>query len=36
MIQKVQNMRNEMKPDYNGFIIVHVKAFTTVQIKLKF
>ena len=26
MIEKVQSLRNEMKPDYYGFILVHVKA----------
>ena len=37
MIQKVQNVRKEIKPDYNGFIQDHVKFFvvkTKIEIKL--
>ena len=35
MIQKVKSIRNEMKPDYYGFILVHVKAYQRSQRKLR-
>ena len=35
MIQKVESIRNEMKPDYYVGILVHVKDLTTFQTKIK-
>ena len=26
MVEKVQSIRNKMKTDYNGFILIHIKA----------
>ena len=34
-IQKGQSIRNERKPDYYAFILIHVKASKIVQIKIQ-